>query len=138
MTTVTRRFEFPMGHALPRNAGPCAHLHGHHYVADVTVSAAELNADGMIVDFADLEHAASKFIDEELDHRFLIHRDDPRAEALLGLDATVMLVDWYPTAENLAEFVLRGVGDALNSGACVVDEVTLWETSDCSATIRRS
>lgn len=138
MTSVTRRFEFAMGHTLYQHPGSCSHFHGHNYQAYVTVSAPELDTSGMIVDFADLKSVAGGFIDRELDHRFLIYRGDPRAEPLLALDETVVLVDWNPTAENLAAHLMESVGELLSTTALEVEEVSVWETSNCNATVRRS
>ncbi|MDE7148907.1 MAG: 6-carboxytetrahydropterin synthase, partial [Bacteroidales bacterium] len=36
--SVTKIFRFEMAHALPDYDGPCAHLHGHSYRLEVTLS----------------------------------------------------------------------------------------------------
>jgi 6-pyruvoyltetrahydropterin/6-carboxytetrahydropterin synthase len=138
MTSITRKFEFAMGHTLHNHPGSCSHLHGHNYLAFITVSATELDANGMVVDFTDLKKTAGGFIDSQLDHRFMVQREDPRAEGLVALDDTVAVVDWHPTAENIANFLLCSLEEELRESAFSVEEVTLWETSNCSATVRRS
>ena len=137
MTSITRRFEFAMGHTLYAHPGTCSNLHGHNYVVFVTVCAPTLDDNGMVVDFADLKAAAGGFIDTNLDHRFIVHRDDPRAASLVKLDATVITVDWHPTAENIAAFLLRSLEDQFHDTPFDIEEITLWETSNCSASIRR-
>src|SRR5690348_3279362 len=77
MFRVTREIDFCYGHRLLNYAGKCRYLHGHNGKAVITVEGKELDNRGMLVDFSDIKTAVSAWIDENLDHRMLLHRDDP-------------------------------------------------------------
>lgn len=53
----------PMGHK-------CGRMHGHSYRITITVTG-ELGADGMVMDFADIDAAARPLVDTYLDHHLL-------------------------------------------------------------------
>ena len=62
--------------------------------------------------------------DRELDHRMILHRDDPAVGVLRELGEPVVVVDFVPTVENLAKHIYEfAVGEGLP-----VVEVELWET----------
>lgn len=135
MTTITRRFQYAMGHTLHQHEGACAHLHGHNYVALVTVESDVLDSVGRVIDFSVIKQLVGDFIDNEYDHRFLVNQADDRAEGLVALDPTVRVVDFNPTAENLAEELLHAAQTALSPLGLDVTKITLWETENAYATI---
>jgi len=107
---------FAAAHTLP-GVDMCARMHGHNWRVRVTVrlSAAQLDARGMGLDFRDLERFAREATGD-FEHRYLnelpAFRDRP------------------PTAETLARLVAERVAASLTehpSGADVA-EVELWET----------
>lgn len=136
MTTITRRFQYAMGHTLFEHEGACAHLHGHNYVALVTVEANELDSVGRVIDFAVIKELVGDFINTQYDHRFLVNRADTRAAALVELDSTVRVVDYNPTAENLAAELIDAARQVLNPLGLDVTEVILWETENAYAQVR--
>lgn len=72
MYTISKQFNFSASHiieGLPAEH-PCSRLHGHNYVVELTLAAAELNATGFVVDYNELA-AFKDMIDEILDHRHL-------------------------------------------------------------------
>src|SRR6266487_852817 len=77
MFRVSREIDFCYGHRLPNYAGKCKHLHGHNGRAVITLEAAGLDPRGMGVDFADVKAVIGKWVDDTLDHKMLLHRDDP-------------------------------------------------------------
>jgi len=89
MYTIRKEFAFSASHCLGGLAEdhPCSRVHGHNYVVTVELQAGALDKVGMVVDYRKLE-PIKKYIDEELDHR---HLND--------------VVDFNPTAENLAHFL---------------------------------
>ena len=135
MITITRRFQYAMGHTLFEHEGACAHLHGHNYVALVTVQADELDSVGRVIDFAVVKELVGDFINQQYDHRFLINRADSRTEGLIALDATVRVVDYNPTAENLASELLDAAKERLSPLGLYVTEVILWETENAYAQV---
>lgn len=76
MYSITKDIYFCYGHRLMGHPGKCKHLHGHSVKAAITIVAEALDDQGMVCDFSEVTKAAQKFIDETLDHNFLIHRQD--------------------------------------------------------------
>ena len=151
MIRVTREFHFSMGHTLTNYEGKCANLHGHNYRCKVTLEGIENLKTDMLIDFGDFKSKVETIL-EEYDHHFLIHEDDPRAEALQAIDPTVVFVPANPTAEYLAGDIMQSIDEKMfmgyppndhfverlnhyNGTDPIIFDVTveLWETDDCSA-----
>ena len=130
MFRVTREIDFCYGHRLLGYEGKCEHLHGHNGRALITVGASRLDDQGMVLDFSEIKRTISLWIDEHLDHRMLLHRDDPVVPLLSGAGEPMLLLNVNPTAENIARLIFQVASD---QGYPVV-EVRLWETSRCFAT----
>jgi 6-pyruvoyltetrahydropterin/6-carboxytetrahydropterin synthase len=132
MFRVTREIDFCYGHRLLDYEGKCQYLHGHNGRAVITVEAPSLDARGMVFDFSEIKRVVSRWIDDNLDHRMILRRDDPAREVLEKLGEPVYLVDVNPTAENIARLIF----DYAKSQGIPVVEVRLWETPRCFATYR--
>ena len=132
MFRVTKEIHFCYGHRLLNYAGKCRHLHGHNGKAVVTLEAASLDALGMVVDFSAIKRVLGAWIDDTLDHRMLLHRDDPIVAELQKQGEPFVTLDTNPTAENIARLIFE------RAAACglPVTEVTLWETETSFATYR--
>src|SRR5205823_4428729 len=102
MYRVTREIQFCYGHRLLNYDGKCKHLHGHNGRAVITLATDKLDALGMIVDFSVLKRIVGGWIDEQLDHRMLLHRDDPALGFLRSQGEPVFVMEVNPTAENIA------------------------------------
>jgi 6-pyruvoyltetrahydropterin/6-carboxytetrahydropterin synthase len=133
MYCVTRELTFCYGHRLLDYNGKCKHLHGHNGRAVITLSAEKLDALGMVLDFTDLKRVVGGWIDEQLDHKMLLHRDDPVLPLLRQQGEPVHVLDVNPTAENIAKLIF----DVTAARGFPVVEVKLWETDSCYATYRR-
>jgi 6-pyruvoyltetrahydropterin/6-carboxytetrahydropterin synthase len=130
MFTITKEVYFCYGHRLMAHPGKCRHLHGHSVKAAISVAASELNGQGMVCDFADISAAAATYIDAELDHNLLLHRDDPLVPLLQEAGERLLILDEPPTAEFLAKMIFSHVkGLGFN-----VRNVVLWETASAYAT----
>ncbi len=136
MVTCTRRLQFCAGHRVWRHEGKCAQPHGHNYVVHVTASA-ELDAIGRVIDFSVLKERIGGWIESEWDHGFVYCVDDllmRHALALMDAKKTFALPQ-NPTAENLADYLLRGVCPMVLRGTGVtVTKVVVEETENCLAT----
>jgi 6-pyruvoyltetrahydropterin/6-carboxytetrahydropterin synthase len=130
MYSVTREIRFCYGHRLLNYDGKCRHLHGHNGRAVITLAAAGLDALGMVMDFTRLKRVVGGWIDETLDHKMLLHRDDPVLPLLRQQGELVVVLDVNPTAENLARLIF----DHAAAAGFPVTEVQLWETDTCFAT----
>ena len=129
MFSVTRELTFCYGHRLLDYAGKCRHLHGHNGRAVITLAAADLDALGMVMDFSRLKRVVGAWIDEQLDHKMLLHRDDPALPLLRQLGEPVYVLDVNPTAENIAKLIF----DYTAGQGFPVVEVKVWETESCYA-----
>jgi 6-pyruvoyltetrahydropterin/6-carboxytetrahydropterin synthase len=132
MFQVTRELRFCYGHRLLNYDGKCRHLHGHNGRAVITLEADRLDALGMVVDFSAIKRVVSAWIDANLDHRMILHKDDPVLPHLQQQGEPFFLMDVNPTAENIAKLIFDFV---LAHGFPVV-EVKLWETDDSFAVYR--
>jgi 6-pyruvoyltetrahydropterin/6-carboxytetrahydropterin synthase len=130
MFRVTREIHFCYGHRLLNYDGKCRNLHGHNGKAVITIEAPQLDALGMVMDFSRIKRVVSAWIDETLDHRMLLHRDDPVLEYLRRQGEPVFVMNVNPTAENIAKLIY----DFARSQNFPVTEVKLWETESCYAT----
>lgn len=135
MITITRQFSWDMGHRVTNHAGKCKNLHGHRYTALFTVTG-EINTDpsasdnGMVVDFSEMKTRLNEII-ETLDHGFMIWKNDCLCDMLLRTETKIIAVDFVPTAENIALYLLR------TGQAALIDlrltNVRVFETPNCYA-----
>jgi 6-pyruvoyltetrahydropterin/6-carboxytetrahydropterin synthase len=132
MYSVTREISFCYGHRLLDYAGKCRHLHGHNGRAEITLASAELDRLGMVLDFTQLKQIVGGWIDEALDHKMLLHRDDPALPWLRSQGEPVFVMDVNPTAENIARLIF----DYAAAQGFPVVEVRVWETDSCCACYR--
>jgi 6-pyruvoyltetrahydropterin/6-carboxytetrahydropterin synthase len=132
MFSVTRELTFCYGHRLLNYDGKCRHLHGHNGRAVITLATPALDSLGMVVDFSRLKRVVGGWIDEALDHKMLLHKDDPSLPWLRQQGEPVYVLEVNPTAENIARLIFEFTA---SQGFPVV-EVTLWETDTCFATYR--
>jgi 6-pyruvoyltetrahydropterin/6-carboxytetrahydropterin synthase len=133
MFRVTREIDFCYGHRLLNYDGKCKYLHGHNGRAVITLESPRLDDRGMVLDFTDIKRVVAGWIDGNLDHRMILHRNDPAVPALKSLGEPLFLVDTNPTAENIARLIYEFTAE---HGFPVVD-VQLWETPHCYATYGR-
>jgi 6-pyruvoyltetrahydropterin/6-carboxytetrahydropterin synthase len=139
--TVTRRFEFDAAHRVLGHQGQCASLHGHRYVAEVTVSSPRLDDLGMVVDFGVVKEKVGEWIDEYWDHNFIAHHEDPLVRDVLPVPYRVNNPQKFPfvmpaelgnpTAENMARHLFLVVTNRLSGFR--VERVRLYETPNCWA-----
>jgi 6-pyruvoyltetrahydropterin/6-carboxytetrahydropterin synthase len=132
MFRVTREIDFCYGHRLLNYEGKCRHLHGHNGRAVIVIEAVGLDQRGMVMDFNDIKRVVSTWIDENLDHRMILRRDDPAVPLLQRLGEPLYLLEVNPTAENIAKLIFEVTA---REGFPVV-ETHLWETPRCFATYR--
>lgn len=89
MYYVQKTIEVAMAHRLTLSyESKCCNVHGHNAIITVYCKSPQLNADGMVVDFTHVK----RLIKDLLDHKYV---ND--------------IVDFNPTAENLAYWICRQV-----------------------------
>jgi 6-pyruvoyltetrahydropterin/6-carboxytetrahydropterin synthase len=132
MYLVTREIRFCYGHRLLNYDGKCRHLHGHNGRAVLTVAADQVDGQGMVMDFSRIKRVVATWINDVLDHKMLLHKDDPILPLLRQHGEPVYVLDVNPTAENIARLIY----DYTVSQGFPVVQVQLWETDECFATYR--
>ena len=126
MFEITVEDSFAAGHYLRDYKGKCENPHGHNYKVRVTLTGAELDKAGLLVDFKDLKELMKPVI-ERLDHQMM---NDLAPFAQVN-----------PSAENLAKHFYDETSAKLKSvtnGRVRIKEVTVWETDSTTATYRES
>ncbi len=132
MYRVVREITFCYGHRLLNHSGKCRHLHGHNGRAVIVLESCQLDHLGMVVDFGAVKKVIGAWIDTALDHRMILHKDDPLIPLLQQQGEPIHVLDVNPTAENLARLIY----DFAAEQCFPVVEVCLWETEDSCATYR--
>ena len=119
---VSKEVEFDAGHRVPLHESKCRNPHGHRYKVIAYIAGnlqSEGAASGIVMDFTDIKVALTEEIHDLFDHGFIIHKDDTVMLDALGVYAIapiggeghnthnfkIIVVDWTPTAEEMARFV---------------------------------
>jgi 6-pyruvoyltetrahydropterin/6-carboxytetrahydropterin synthase len=134
MHKVKKTFHLAYGHRLLNYKGKCENLHGHNGIVEVTLAAAQLNAERMVMDFTELGRTVKVWLDDNLDHKVILAKADPLAPLLKAQGQACYLTDDNPTAETLAKLVFDVAQAQLK---LPVDEVAFWETPTSMASYRK-
>jgi 6-pyruvoyltetrahydropterin/6-carboxytetrahydropterin synthase len=122
MFELTVEREFSSGHYLRNYRGRCENPHGHNYKVRITLSGAELDEAGLLLDFKLLKQVMRPVIDR-IDHQML---ND--LEPFTAIN---------PSAENIARYFYEQTNHQLSEmtqGRVRVKDCTIWETDTTSAT----
>jgi 6-pyruvoyltetrahydropterin/6-carboxytetrahydropterin synthase len=98
----------------------------------ITLESKVLDERGMVEDFSEVKRLVWSWLDEEIDHTLLLHRDDPILPVLQSAGERVMVTDENPTAEVIARMIYEFVAGK----GYPVTGVTLWETETSHASYR--
>jgi len=109
---IQARFE--SAHFLRNYRGVCEPLHGHSYLVEAELSAPDggLDADDLAIDFVASKRELER-LTKTLDYGCI--NDVPPFDSI------------NPSAENLARWFQRELGEALRGEGAVVRAVTIWE-----------
>lgn len=154
--TITRYHDFSAGHRVAGHENKCANLHGHNYRVHFVCQSArkqhgeenysecpELDRLGRVIDFAVIKERLCQWLEDNWDHKMLLWKEDNPGIATLPptkplAERSVILVPFNPTAENMAEYLVKVVGPQQLEGTGVeLIEVTVDETRKCSATYKK-
>jgi len=132
MYEISREVQFCYGHRLHRYKGKCHRFHGHNARVVVTLASEILDEQGMVLDFHQLSLLLKNWIDENFDHRLLLHQEDPLVTIFQQAGEDVVVLDVEPTAENLA----RMIGEFAISQELPLQKVEFWESAKSCAVFR--
>lgn len=119
-----------------RHESKCRNLHGHRYVVDVTCSASSLDGLGRVIDFGVVKAVFGSWIDEKLDHGTIVNGEDAQLiDVCLANDwkLYVLPAGINPTAEHLAQELLKIARELLAPHAVSVVHLRVYETPNCWA-----
>ncbi len=128
-----------MGHRLPLHSGKCSNFHGHNYDVTITLDfetgQSFIEGVGFLIDFGDIK----KYVDERFDHKFVMQSSDPYLKSIAPLEIPgLVVVDYAPTAENLATDISQGLKQYISTQGFSSNQfkviVKLWETSNSFVT----
>ena len=130
MYKVKKTFHLAYGHRLLNYKGKCENLHGHNGVVEVSIKAAELNDEKMVMDFTELGAKVKTWLDDNLDHKVILAKADPLAALLAAQGQKCFLTEENPTAEVLARLIYEAARKDLG---LPVSKVAFWETPTSAA-----
>ena len=135
---IGKVIQWDMGHRVLNHRSVCKGLHGHRYKAEICVEGKLIeekgaSEEGMVIDFADIKKVAQKFIQEELDHAFMVwDRDHELLEFFKSSQGhKPVIVPFTPTAENVAAYIFNELKDKFTDvfqTGLKLQSVKLWET----------
>ncbi|MEN8206082.1 MAG: 6-carboxytetrahydropterin synthase [Pseudomonadota bacterium] len=134
MYRVSKSVSFCYGHRLLNYQGKCQHLHGHNARAVITLERGSLDERGMVEDFSEVKRLVWEWLDSEIDHTLLLHKDDPILPVLQAGGERVMVTEENPTAEVLARMIYEYVA----AKGFPVTDVKLWETETSYASYSKA
>jgi 6-pyruvoyltetrahydropterin/6-carboxytetrahydropterin synthase len=122
MYEVTIKKTFSAAHILKEIGGRCEELHGHNFMVEVSVSAPELNKEGLLIDFRVLKKWTHDIL-EALDHKYLNEVD--------------YFKDINPSSEHVARLIYDRIAEKAIPERYVVSRVTVWESENARVSYRR-
>lgn len=130
---AVRIIKFDAGHRVVRHESKCRTLHGHEYKAEIYATADQLDSLGRVIDFSVIKQIVGGWIDIHWDHNMILWDQDPNLPLIEQCDGLKkpFIVQFNPTAENMAEFLYNKSNELLSGSGVKVDKIRLWETSNC-------
>ena len=135
---IGKVIQWDMGHRVLNHRSVCKGLHGHRYKAEICVEGdlvekKDASEEGMVIDFADIKNTAQKFIQEELDHAFMVWEKDIELLEFFknSKGHKPVIVPFTPTAENVAAYIFNELKDKFTDvfkTGLHLQSVKLWET----------
>jgi 6-pyruvoyltetrahydropterin/6-carboxytetrahydropterin synthase len=135
---IGKVIQWDMGHRVLNHRSVCKGLHGHRYKAEICVEGdlvekKDASEEGMVIDFADIKKTAQKFVQEELDHAFMVWEKDIELLEFFknSKGHKPVIVPFTPTAENVAAYIFNQLKDKFTDvfkTGLHLQSVKLWET----------
>lgn len=135
MYTAERYHDISCGHRVVGHESKCRFIHGHNYRIHFVCGSRSLDHLGRVIDFSVIKEKLCMWIENNFDHKTLIWKHDPLLKGLKELsEESIVEVDFNPTAENIAEYLVKEIAPALLEGTFIeLIECRVEETRKCSA-----
>jgi 6-pyruvoyltetrahydropterin/6-carboxytetrahydropterin synthase len=137
---ITRYHDFSAGHRVVGHESKCQYLHGHNYRVTFHVTGAggtNLDELGRVIDFSIIKSTLCQWLEDNWDHKMILWSRDPILTIVeWGTPFLDSIVDvpFNPTAENMAEHLVRVVGPAILPPNVQLIRCDVEETRKCAAT----
>lgn len=136
MFRVRKEFKFESAHRLSKAFSKCCteQIHGHSYRVEVFLVSERLDDSGMVLDFGIISESVKNLF-EMWDHSLVLHDTISKEEhtSLAVHNKKIILVDFNPTAENMAKFFFEYIDKLLFSSIkgrdIVLEKVRVHETA---------
>ena len=130
--TVVKMLKFCCAHRLWKHEGACRNTHGHNYKASIFVQGDTLDSIDRLLDFDIIKQKIGEWIDKHWDHGVLYNVNDSEAAGMVNLYPVNkgFALSGNPTAELMAEYLLKICKTELDNDNYRVVKVQLWETDD--------
>ena len=112
---------FSSAHRLRGYKGKCEALHGHNWKVEFVARAPELDALGMVIDFAEFKRCADEVL-APFDHVLL--NEVPPFDRI------------NPSSENMARELFDRMAGRIDDGRVTMAELSVWESDNSRATYR--
>jgi 6-pyruvoyltetrahydropterin/6-carboxytetrahydropterin synthase len=153
--TAERYHDISTGHRVVGHENKCRHLHGHnyriHFVCQAQQGVESLDKVGRVIDFGVIKEKLCMWVENNWDHKFLAWEQDSVIQLISQASArynnagqwdeeqaffeeSIVIVPFNPTAENMAEHLVKVIGPQQLAGTGVdLVSVRIEETAKCSA-----
>jgi 6-pyruvoyltetrahydropterin/6-carboxytetrahydropterin synthase len=126
---IAKEFSWEMGHSLPEHFGKCKNIHGHSYKMIVELEG-DVDKNGMILDYFELKKIINPIV-EELDHAFLVYKDDLEVISFLTkLNSKKVVTGFQSTVENICSYFLDKIKNSGLPSNIKSLKVRICETPD--------
>jgi len=133
MHTNVIEVTFDSAHRLYEYEGKCHNVHGHTYVAILTIESNVLSGTGFVMDFGITKKWLKGWIDVYWDHATLLWDQDPLFK-VMSAHTKIYSMGQEPTAENMAEALFAEAVEFLHMyGDIQVRSVGIKETPTTTA-----
>lgn len=131
--SVKKEFEISYAHRLLNYNGQCENLHGHNAKIEIIIQTKKLNEQNMVEDFTYIKKVVEKWLDENLDHSTLLHKNDPLVKILKKYKQKLYIFRENPTAEIIAYEIAKNVEKL----GLKIKSVRFWETNTSMAEYKK-
>lgn len=136
---ITKEIEIDAAHRVTNHKSKCRSNHGHRYrievgVDDKVITTRGSSDEGMVIDYGDLKELMMEELDKRFDHGTILWSEDPLVKAMKeDTNTKLTVVDFIPTAENLAKYWFDLMKSKLEARSIKIKHVKVWETPSSSA-----